>query len=137
MIRIELSERRDGADMATHGDTVAEHPKASAVHLLARKLVQAGAPDQPWEAYRSGALCLRGRSLHELAAVDKRDADAGIKTTLWQPFPGDAEGEALHAALKHARARLSERAPAASRRRPVSADGRDAKPAGARQEAPQ
>lgn len=91
-IRIELSERHDGADIAAtdwqdHHFTAA-HPKASPLRMVARQLVAAGAPDVPWQATRRGRAVLSGPSLHRLAEFDVRDVDgSGLKRSRWTPNP--------------------------------------------------
>ena len=110
MIRIELSERGDGADMATCGDLTVAHAKASALRMLARKLVAAGSDDEPWQAWRGPMLCLRGSSLHSLAVLDVRDGDKGITTSEWHPHPTETSADAVAAdrALNMARAVFAE-----------------------------
>ena len=91
MIRIELAQRHDGADMAAAtwngAELTAAHPRSSALRIVARKLRDAGAPDCPWQATRRGAVVLTGPSLARLAARDVRDTDARLASPLWQPFP--------------------------------------------------
>ena len=114
MIQISLGERTDGANTAEaewNGRIFrAASGKASAMRDVARQLVAAGCPDQAWVSAWGGRPSMRGASLHDMAAVDVRDGDAGLTTGFWAPHPkfGDF---ALYAALEPARIRLAERAP--------------------------
>jgi hypothetical protein len=56
----------------------------SATTSLARALVAAGCPDQPWQAFTpEGTPSLRGRSLHAWAKLTVTEGDAGFRQ---QPY---------------------------------------------------
>ncbi len=54
---------------------------------LARELVAAGCPDQPWQATRGDMVVMRGPSLARLAAIRVTDGDEGPgpRFTKYQP----------------------------------------------------
>jgi len=85
IIRIEMSQRTDGTDVAFFG-----HHEVSSRHCaeskLARILVEANYPDVPWETVRNGKLCLFGRSLHGLAKLTIAEGAKQVSFTRWQPM---------------------------------------------------
>jgi hypothetical protein len=71
-----------GHDFATHGSR-----RAASAAALARSLVSAGAPDQPWESYTpTGTRSLFGPSLHALARLSADESS--MRWRRYRPFTG-------------------------------------------------
>ena len=76
MIRITLSQRPDGKDIAACGPhrVIARN---GATMALARQLIAAGFPDTPWEAVGAdGRIRLQGPSLHAWARWTMSETDS-------------------------------------------------------------
>jgi hypothetical protein len=54
---------------------------------LARKLIAAGCPDQPWQAQRHGAIVMSGPSLAGIAGIRYVDGDKRLDRVNWKPHP--------------------------------------------------
>ena len=93
MIRMDVEFRSNGSAVFTSG----EH-QAPDAHALARKLVEAGAPDQPIEGGRPGKRDWTARSLHAFAAVTLWEGERGFQTQTYAPYPT----RDLHPALQRA-----------------------------------
>ena len=69
--------RPDGVDVASaewDGQPFTAQSRSGASMVLARRLVAAGCPDQPWECRnREGQRTVYGASLHRLAGLMVRD----------------------------------------------------------------
>jgi hypothetical protein len=78
----------DHASASWDGVEFTTSTKSGACAALARRLVAAGCPDQPWEAYSpSGQRLLFGRSLHRLAATTLMEPDRGrLRRVRWKAF---------------------------------------------------
>jgi hypothetical protein len=77
MLDIRLSHRMpwDIATTTSNGRVFTEQSRASAICQLARALVAAGIPDQPWLAYAAnGTLSMRGPSIHRMAELTIKDS---------------------------------------------------------------
>jgi hypothetical protein len=57
---------------------------------LARLLVAAGCPEQPWQGTRNGARVLFGPSLHDWARWTYTETRSGPKRVRWHPYTGPA-----------------------------------------------
>ncbi len=86
---IQIIEAGTGIDTAeaTHGG---ELYRATSRHgctmALARQIVAAGAPDQPWQAIGpDGAVWFRGASLHNLSRLTIEDGESGLRWRRWTP----------------------------------------------------
>ena len=86
MIRMELTAkysasgdyrgvRQDAATAVWDGKTYQATSRHGATMALARQLVAAGCPDQPWEAGRPGRRDLFGPSIHGLAQLTIHESD--------------------------------------------------------------
>jgi hypothetical protein len=85
-IRIEMSQRADGADIARFGDyqAISRH---GAEMALARELVAAGFPDSAWCTECRGQVRLHGSSLYALARLTVSEGDSQRVTfKRWQPM---------------------------------------------------
>lgn len=71
----------------------------SATTALARKLVAAGCPDQPWESFVLGTRSLFGRSLHGWAKRMVTEDNRGIRFEVYReptfPAPTSRAGDDL------------------------------------------
>jgi hypothetical protein len=85
IIRIQVSQRSDGADIAEYNgyQAISRHCAES---KLARILVEANYPDGPWETVRNGKVCLFGRSLIGLAKLTIAEGAKQVSFTRWQPM---------------------------------------------------
>ena len=68
------------ASATVGGVAYSERSRSSCIAKLARTLVAAGVPDQPWQA-------LRGRSLHGIAKTTIMEGKRGLQRVAWQPYP--------------------------------------------------
>jgi hypothetical protein len=77
--------------------TYRESSRSSCVAKLARALVAAGIPDQPWQAVSpNGTVALRGRSLHGIAKTTITESDrGGLGRRTWHPHPGGSVASGL------------------------------------------
>ncbi len=77
----------DHATAEWRGQTFAAHSKNGIVPALARVLIEAGCPDQPWRAERGGGVVMLGPSLARVAFVTVSDGDAaaGPRFTKYKP----------------------------------------------------
>lgn len=85
MLRITLSQRPDGKDIASCGPhrVIA---RTGAAMALARELIAAGFPDAPWEAVgQDGQVRMTGSSLHEWACWTMREDDGGLRRVPYVP----------------------------------------------------
>lgn len=86
----EPGSRRDSASCTWDGRDF-QVRAFSATTALARQLVAAGCPDQPWEAYTpTGERSIRGRSLHWWATRVLIEMNGRLKYTPYREraFPG-------------------------------------------------
>lgn len=94
MYRITLTQRAvDGADIAQITLDGRKHhavSKNGATMKLARRLVEAGYSDGPWQAaFSDGRLRFHGSSLHKLARYTVREDDrGGLLLKQYRPFAG-------------------------------------------------
>jgi hypothetical protein len=95
MITIQLSfvtgqHPREVASATVGGVDYSEASRSSCIAKLARALVAAGIPDQPWIAVApTGTVALRGRSLHGIAKTTITESDrGGLARRIWHPHPG-------------------------------------------------
>lgn len=84
-----LGARKDVATATWDGQIYRAESYKGASMALARLLVAAGCPDQPYEAGRKGKRDFYGPSLHRLAklAVAEPDSGGGPRFIEWQPRP--------------------------------------------------
>lgn len=84
-----VGQRPDGADTAEStlaGQTFRAVSRNGATMVLARQLVAAGAPDDPWQACGvDGAVRLHGPSLHGLAKLTVIERDRGLSVERFTP----------------------------------------------------
>ena len=84
-----------------NGRTFEVEAKSGAICAIARQLVEAGCPDEAWQAERGGQVAIRGKSLHGVAKLTVSDPDKGnVKFVKWvaREFPSAGavtESEAL------------------------------------------
>jgi hypothetical protein len=71
------SGQMDRASAIWNGRTFEAESRSGAICMLARQLVEAGCPDEPWEAVRNGQVALHGKSLHGVAKLTVREPDKG------------------------------------------------------------
>jgi hypothetical protein len=81
----------DPAEIATatvDGHDYTARSRSSGISALARTLVEAGTPDQPWQATNAAGMpCLRGPSLHGLARRTITESDkGGLRVGKYTPF---------------------------------------------------
>ena len=89
--------RSDVAETTWDGSTYSAQSRNGASCKLARVLVAAGCPDQPWETRTpQGQRCLFGTSLHGLARATLSDN----RFVRWQPRPHLDEPDAANAAWR-------------------------------------
>jgi hypothetical protein len=89
MITIILSQHTDGTNVAEaiwNDTTFRAETHGGATHEVARKLVKAGAEDQPWQAVRGSMVCLVGKSLHRWAGLKTTDTDSRFCFSKWHPL---------------------------------------------------
>lgn len=70
--------------------------RSSPICTMARKLVEAGYPDQPWQAVglQDGGARMNGRSIHRLALLTVSESDrTAPRHVKWAPNPMAAEWE--------------------------------------------
>jgi hypothetical protein len=98
--RFEIEHRTDGGARVTCGDHEARDERA-----LARKMVNAGAPDGPIEAGRVGHVDYRVRSLHAFAATALYERETGLVVAPYSPHPEATVTPALAHAISSYRGR--------------------------------
>lgn len=90
---IRLSQKSNGVDTAEmdwDGRPFRAESRHGASMALARRVVEAGAPDGPWEALapQTGTRALYGPSLHRMARLTVEENDrSGPRFTRWVPRP--------------------------------------------------
>lgn len=84
-IRIQMSERFDGMDIAKHGKFVASSRNGASMKL-ARMLVEAGYPDVAFQMCRGRQVCMYGYSLHALAEATVTEGGHSPRIVKWSPF---------------------------------------------------
>jgi hypothetical protein len=94
MYRFEIDDRSDGGARITCGEHVANDERA-----LARKMVNAGAPDGPIEAGRTSCTDYRVRSLHAFAATAIEDGERGLLVRPYRPHEKSTVTIALQTAI--------------------------------------
>jgi hypothetical protein len=99
--RFEIEHKAAGAVMVTCGDHQARDERA-----LARKMVNAGAPDGVIEAGRAGRIDYRVRSLHAFAATALEEGENGAYVRTYRPHEKAAVGSALQHAIFRRTARV-------------------------------
>jgi hypothetical protein len=82
------SRPREVATAMVGGQEYRAESRASCEAALARVLVGAGMPDQPWQTRtRTGTVSLRGRGLHWLAGHTIEESDkGGLKRVKFRPY---------------------------------------------------
>lgn len=99
---------RDGTSAAKGGGSLPDHASTlwngvayatphgnGAVLKLARILVEAGCPDQPWETRNAeGHRSLYGHSLHQLSRLTVTDKTGSARFAKWSPRPDLAADDA-------------------------------------------
>lgn len=77
------------ASAVVEGHRYEARSRNSGEATLARILVEAGVPDQPWTSYTpTGTPALRGRSIHRLALTSIKEADGeSLRVVRYQPHP--------------------------------------------------
>jgi hypothetical protein len=98
--RFNIEHRTDGGARVTCGDHEARDERA-----LARKMVNAGAPDGAIEAGRVGHVDYRVRSLHAFAATALKEGDRGLSVVPYAPHPEAEVAPALQTAVSRVVAR--------------------------------
>lgn len=107
MYHITLTQRAtDGADIARitiDGRTHRAASKSGVTMKLARRLVEAGYSDGPWEAiFPDGSLRIHGPSLHKLARYTVREDDRSrLRLKRYRPFTGRPSQSAPSAEAGH------------------------------------
>jgi hypothetical protein len=86
LIRIDVTSRDDGIDIATCG-TIRVTGRNGVTHAICRELVAAGHPDGPWESWHDGRRSLIGRSIHRHALRTLKISDTAETSTWWAPHP--------------------------------------------------
>jgi hypothetical protein len=83
------------ATAVVDGQEFTARSRSSCISALARLLVEAGVPDQPWQSVNAaGMVCLRGPSLHRLAGRTVSESDrGGLRAVKYQPRPPAAGGQ--------------------------------------------
>ena len=71
------SARQDAATAEWNGQRFEAVSRHGALMALARRLIDAGCPDLPWEAGRPGKRDLFGSSLHRLGRLTVGESDSG------------------------------------------------------------
>ncbi len=85
-------------DIATatwNGQPFQARSASGATMALARQLLAAGCPDQPWLCLNAdGQPILRGKSLHRLATLTLKETDRGLSFGRYQERPDFSTGNA-------------------------------------------
>jgi hypothetical protein len=103
MIDFHLTSGTNGSTIATHeGQTARGHDPC---RTIARDLVEAGTPDQPWRMLRDGKLAMSGKSLHWLAATVLSETDRGFQRAWWKQHPNASPRPVLAAIVAEQKAR--------------------------------
>lgn len=88
---IAATARFEHAEAVWRGQTYHAKSRNSAICAIARMLLEAGCPDQPWQATRGGKIAMTGRSLATMAGRVYVENDQGIRVRKWEPMPAKTQ----------------------------------------------